>query len=81
MDEIKRAAAEVQGEAVAFLRELIRIPSPSGREGEVIEAVRKKMEAVGFDEVRIDPFGNVLARENRVLFDLVIVENKIDMLN
>jgi putative selenium metabolism hydrolase len=62
MDEIRRAATGVQEEAVDFLRELIRIPSPSGGEAEVVEAIRKKMKEVGFDEVRIDPFGNVLGR-------------------
>ncbi len=62
MDEIREAAAQVQEEAVQFLREIIRIPSLSGHEGKVVEAVSRQMEAVGFDEVRVDPFGNVMGR-------------------
>jgi putative selenium metabolism hydrolase len=40
----------------------VRIPSVSGEEANVVAAVRCRMEAVGFDEARIDPFGNVLGR-------------------
>jgi putative selenium metabolism hydrolase len=47
---------------VAFLRDLIAIPGESGQEGPVVERVRGEMEAAGFDEVRIDPMGNILGR-------------------
>jgi putative selenium metabolism hydrolase len=62
MSDIQSAAAGLQDEAVEFLRELIRIPSPSGGEGKVVETVRARMVEVGFDETRIDRFGNVLGR-------------------
>lgn len=62
IEGIKKAAAEMEEEAVAFLREIIRIPSPSGGEAEVIRAIGKRMEASGFDEVKADPFGNVMGR-------------------
>jgi putative selenium metabolism hydrolase len=62
IDEIQRASASVAGEGIEFLRELIRIPSPSGGEGNVVQAIAERMRAVGFDEVRIDGFGNVLGR-------------------
>jgi putative selenium metabolism hydrolase len=47
---------------VRFLREMIAIPSESGQEQAVVERVAAEMRAVGFDEVRIDGFGNVLGR-------------------
>ena len=59
---IRTAARDVQAEAVEFFREIIRIPSLSGQEGPVVQAIAGKMEAVGFDEVRTDPFGNVMGR-------------------
>ncbi|GJM45366.1 MAG: peptidase [Gemmatimonadota bacterium] len=45
-----------------FLREMIAIPSESAEEREVVMRVKAEMERVGFDEVRIDPLGNVLGR-------------------
>ncbi|MGE5200196.1 MAG: YgeY family selenium metabolism-linked hydrolase [Rhodospirillaceae bacterium] len=45
-----------------FLRDLIAIRSPSAGEGDVIRRVGAEMEACGYDEVRIDPMGNILGR-------------------
>jgi putative selenium metabolism hydrolase len=47
---------------VRFLRDLIAIPAESGREGERCERVRREYEALGFDEVRFDALGTVVAR-------------------
>lgn len=47
---------------VGFLRDILRIPSPSGEEGEVAGRVRREMDAVGFDEVSTDEAGNVTGR-------------------
>jgi len=47
---------------LAFLRELVAIPSPSGQEEAVIRRIQAEMTAVGFDEVKIDPLGNILGR-------------------
>jgi len=47
---------------VAFLRDMIRIPSESTQEKRVIERIAEEMKKTGFDEVRIDPFGNVIGR-------------------
>lgn len=47
-------------DAVAFCRELVRIPSLSGAEGEVMAAVQRRMAALGYDEVRQDGFGNTV---------------------
>lgn len=47
---------------IAFCREAVRIPSPSGRERDVAELLRRRMEESGFDEVTIDRCGSVLGR-------------------
>src|SRR5512143_228040 len=59
---ILAAAGDGEQQVVRFLRDLIAIPSTSGREERVIERVREEMEQCGFDEVRIDPMGNILGR-------------------
>lgn len=51
-------AAGFEG-ALAFARDLIRIPSLSGAEGEVAARVLEEMEALGLEEVRADALGNV----------------------
>jgi len=45
-----------------FLGDLVSIKSFSAGEREVVERIRKEMEKVGFDEVRIDGLGNILGR-------------------
>ena len=46
--------------ALAFARDLIRIPSPPGEEAEVARRVSLEMELLGFDEVKTDGAGNVI---------------------
>jgi len=60
--EIRAAAETLAPESVAFLQDLIRIPSFSGQEGAVIQAIRDRMTTLGYDEVQIDDFGNVRGR-------------------
>ena len=45
---------------IAFCRELIRIPSFSGRERDAAERIARRMKEFGFDEVVIDKYGSVL---------------------
>jgi len=56
------AAQACEADIVAFLRDLIAIPAESCHEAPVIARIRQEMEKVGFDEVRIDPLGNILGR-------------------
>jgi len=58
-------AAAYTGEIVQLLRDLIAIPSESGREGAAAARVAAEMTRVGFDEIRIDGLGNVLGRMGR----------------
>ncbi len=57
----------------AFAQELVRIKSYSGQEGQIARFIASKMEALDFDEVKIDRYGNVLGRvgdgERVILFD------------
>ena len=61
-EKIAERVQAIQDQIVRFLRDLIAIPAESGQEGPVVECVRREMEKVGFDEVRVDPMGNVLGR-------------------
>ncbi|MDA3931403.1 MAG: YgeY family selenium metabolism-linked hydrolase [Tenericutes bacterium] len=45
-----------------FLRDMIAIPSESCDEKRVVERIKREMEKVSFDEVRIDPMGNIIGR-------------------
>ena len=46
--------------ALAFARDLIRIPSPSGGEGAVADRVLAEFRSLGFHDVRRDDAGNVV---------------------
>ena len=43
-----------------FLRDMIAIPSESCQEKKVIRRIEKEMISVGFDNVEIDPMGNII---------------------
>jgi putative selenium metabolism hydrolase len=65
MIDRKRLAAEAEKErenCAQFLRDICRIPATSNQEGPVVERVKKEMQKVGFDEIRIDKYGNILGR-------------------
>ena len=61
-EKIRSAAESLRDDITTFLREIIAIPSLCGNEGPVIERLRKAMEDFGYDEVRVDGFGNLLGR-------------------
>ncbi|MHB8863344.1 MAG: M20 family metallopeptidase [Pirellulaceae bacterium] len=50
----------LSAEALEFARELIRTPSPSHHEHDVARLVAERMEAIGYDRVLTDDFGNVV---------------------
>lgn len=55
-------AKALEPELAAFMQAIIRIPSLSSKEGTVIERMRAEMLRVGFDEVTVDPMGNLIGR-------------------
>ena len=56
------AARELEPQLVSFMQDIIRIPSLSSEEGAVIERIRDEMLAIGYDEVTVDPMGNLIGR-------------------
>ncbi len=61
-DSIRTLVSEQEQPLIAFLRDIIALPSLSGQEEAVVRRVAQEMREVGFDEVVIDPLGNVLGR-------------------
>lgn len=59
-EEILKLAEQYKAEMSQFLRDMIRIPSESCQERDVVLRIKEEMEKVGFDKVEIDPMGNVL---------------------
>jgi len=55
-------ARELEADLTAFMQDIIRIPSLSSQEGNVIERIREEMEKLDFDEVTVDPMGNLIGR-------------------
>lgn len=59
---ILAAAAKKERQIVKFLRDLIAIISLSSREEQVIRRIQKEMERLRYDEVTIDPMGNIIGK-------------------
>jgi len=57
-----RLAAESASACIAFLRDLVTIPSPSRGERLACERVLREMESLGYEDVHVDDMGNVLGR-------------------
>jgi putative selenium metabolism hydrolase len=73
MGALATAGKEVRDDLVTFAQELVRIKSISGGEEAVVRHIAAKMNALGYDEVIIDGFGNVVGRvgdgETAIMFD------------
>ena len=55
-------AREHEKPLVQFMRDIISIKSLSCQEGAVVHRIEAEMKALGYDEVTIDPMGNVIGR-------------------
>ncbi len=60
--EILKAAQTNEPQVTQFLRDLISIKSLSSQEERVIYRIKEEMEKCKFDEIAIDPMGNILGR-------------------
>ena len=58
--KIKEAAKGYEAAMVRFLRAIVRNPGESANEKAHVETIKAEMEKLGFDEVKIDPQGNVI---------------------
>ncbi|UCC82172.1 MAG: YgeY family selenium metabolism-linked hydrolase [Gemmatimonadota bacterium] len=61
-DTIATAAGSYRSDLIDFVREIVSIRSLSGEEGPVVDRLKAEMLEIGYDEVRIDPMGNLLGR-------------------
>ena len=69
-----RLSESDQHDLIEFLRDLVRIPSISTREGPIADRIEEEMERIGFTEVFTDRIGNVVGRVGagsgpKLLFD------------
>lgn len=62
MTEIKKKAEAYREETALILSELVKIPSYSGKEETVCAKIVEICRASGFDDVRLDGLGSVVAR-------------------
>jgi putative selenium metabolism hydrolase len=60
--EIAKKSKQYEQATAEFLCDMVRVPSFSMKEKEVVDVIKKEMEKVGFDEVIIDGLGNVIGR-------------------
>lgn len=60
--QIAQKAKDYEAATADFLVELVKTPSFSTKEKEVIEVIGKKMREIGFDEVRVDGLGSIIGR-------------------
>ena len=61
-NEIAAKAKAHEKDTAEFLMSLVKTPSFSGKEKDVIEVIKKEMQKVGFDEVKIDGLGSIIGR-------------------
>lgn len=59
-NKVKQLAENYQTDMTKFLRDLVAIPGESSDEELTVLRIKKEMEHVGFDEIQIDPQGNIL---------------------
>src|SRR4051812_19800352 len=59
---LRETLAGQADEMIAFLREIVAVPSYDGDIRAVAARVAEQMDALGFDEVREDAMGNLLGR-------------------
>jgi len=60
--QILQTAQKNERHVANFLRDIIAIKSLSSQEEEVIHRIKEEMERCNYDEITIDPIGNILGR-------------------
>ena len=61
-DLIQKRAKAMEKDTVRFLSDLVRTQSFSSKEKNVIAVIKKEMQNIGFDGIRIDGLGNIIGR-------------------
>ncbi len=60
MDNLQAEAEDIRDQVVDFCQRLIQTPSLPGAEEKIAGIIRSEMEDLGYDEVWVDPAGNVV---------------------
>jgi putative selenium metabolism hydrolase len=61
-EDIKKRALELKDDLIRFVRDIIAIPSPSGKEEVVIQRIKQEMERIGYENIFIDGMGNLIGQ-------------------
>ncbi len=61
-DLIRKRAKAMEKDTVRFLSDLVRTQSFSSKEKNVIAVIKREMQAIGFDGIKIDGLGNIIGR-------------------
>jgi putative selenium metabolism hydrolase len=59
---LHKTAKRYEKDMIRFARDLVAIPSFSCQEGRLVARIKKEMQKVGFDAVKVDRMGNVIGR-------------------
>ncbi len=70
--------AEFEESMIRFAQQLIRIRSYSGCEQELAVFVKRQMELLGYDDVRIDEMGNVIGRIGEDRNPAILLDSHMD---
>ena len=72
-EDIKKLILSFQEELLSFAQDIIRIPSYTGSEGNVVRRIEKEMYRLGYDRVIVDDVGSVIGiignGGTKILFD------------
>jgi len=61
-DQVSERAEYYKNDIVKFLRDMIKLPSTSMNEEAVVKRIIQEMHKLEYDEVKVDPMGNVMGR-------------------
>lgn len=76
--EAGRSTRQNAQQLVSFAQDLVRLPSPSGQEGQVAARLSEEMKRVGFTEVHTDRIGNVIGRIGNRQGPTIMLEGHMD---
>jgi putative selenium metabolism hydrolase len=71
--DVEALARSYEPEILEFARDIIKTRSYSAQEQDLVALIKSRMEALGFDEVRVDGIGNIIGRmgngSRKILYD------------
>ena len=62
ISKILELSQKYTDDTAQFLRDIIAIPSMSCQERDVVNRIKAEMQKLDYDEITIDPMGNILGR-------------------